>query len=174
MIAQKPSTKLALPRCGGRARPAILMFEDNDWVDSALQDRRYREWTAAVRWLATETRSASNPLRVVILEVGAGGNVTTSGTSRSTCSQRRCRGDHLNQGEPRVAAAGQRRLTNAAGGPRHPLYQWPAGSTWHRIDAAPARAAAGFGEPRGVHSAGGLRGDRRRARGHPPLRSDVT
>ena len=65
------------PRCGGRARPAILMFEDNDWVDSALQDRRYREWTAAVRWLATETRSASNPLRVVILEVGAGGNVTT-------------------------------------------------------------------------------------------------
>ena len=65
------------PRCGGRARPAILMFEDNDWVDSAVQDRRYREWTAAVRWLATETRSASNPLRVVILEVGAGGNVTT-------------------------------------------------------------------------------------------------
>ena len=30
-----------------------------------------------MRWLATETRSASNPLRVVILEVGAGGNVTT-------------------------------------------------------------------------------------------------
>lgn len=53
------------------------MFEDNDWVDSALQDRRYREWTSAIRWLATETRSASNPLRVVILEVGAGGNVTT-------------------------------------------------------------------------------------------------
>ena len=53
------------------------MFEDNDWVDSALQDRRYREWTSAIRWLATETRSASNPLRVAILEVGAGGNVTT-------------------------------------------------------------------------------------------------
>lgn len=65
------------PRCGGRARPAILMFEDADWVDSAMQDRRYREWTQAVRWLATETKGPEDPLKVVVLEVGAGGNVTT-------------------------------------------------------------------------------------------------
>ena len=53
MIAQKPSIKTGHSARAARTRPAILMFEDNDWVDSALQDRRYREWTAAVRWLAT-------------------------------------------------------------------------------------------------------------------------
>ena len=77
------------PACGGPARPAVLMFEDCAWVDSAAQDRRYREWVLAVRSAATEL---DRPLRVAILEVGAGGNVTTV----------RCESEHVFRGADNV------------------------------------------------------------------------
>lgn len=60
------------PRCQGPARPAILMFGDSDWLDSAAQCRRYDAWQRAVEALAKE-----RPLKLVILEIGAGDNVPT-------------------------------------------------------------------------------------------------
>ncbi|KAJ1458471.1 hypothetical protein M885DRAFT_512932 [Pelagophyceae sp. CCMP2097] len=61
--------------CGGAARPAILMFGDSQWVDSAAQDGRYKAWQRAVRAEAREF--SERALRLAILEVGAGDNVTT-------------------------------------------------------------------------------------------------
>lgn len=63
------------PSCGGPARPAILMFGDYSWRDNDAQEERFNTWTESVKDLATERKSS--PLRVVLLEVGAGGNVTT-------------------------------------------------------------------------------------------------
>ena len=71
------------------------MFEDGAWVDSAAQDRRYREWVLAVRDAATEKLLEPGPcvpLRVAILEVGAGGNVTTV----------RCESEHVFRGADNV------------------------------------------------------------------------
>lgn len=78
-------------RCGEAARPAILMFDDANWVDSAAQDRRYREWVLAVRHFATE--KGDGPLKVAILEVGAGNNVTTV----------RCESEHVFKGADNVS-----------------------------------------------------------------------
>lgn len=63
------------PSCGGPARPAILMFGDYSWRDNDAQEARFNTWTEQVKELASERKSS--PLRVVLLEVGAGGNVTT-------------------------------------------------------------------------------------------------
>ena len=63
--------------------------QDCAWVDSAAQDRRYREWVLAVRSAATEL---DRPLKVAILEVGAGGNVTTV----------RCEAEHVFRGADNV------------------------------------------------------------------------
>ena len=60
------------------------------WVDSSLQERRYREWVLAVRHFATE--KADGPLRVAILEVGAGNNVTTARRRAETEPIRETRG----------------------------------------------------------------------------------
>jgi len=56
------------PRCGGLARPNVLMFGDGCWVEDrhAQQEAHYRRWLAAV------DRS-----RLVVLELGAGTAVPT-------------------------------------------------------------------------------------------------
>jgi len=65
--------------CGGAARPAILMFGDFGWQDVESQDRRWDRWTSAVRRYShqRETSQDEPRLRITILEIGAGGNVTT-------------------------------------------------------------------------------------------------
>ena len=62
------------PHCGGRARPAILMFGDHGWLDDDAQEAAWWRWQKALLDLA-ERRPPG--LRVCVLEVGAGGNVTT-------------------------------------------------------------------------------------------------
>lgn len=54
------------PRCGGLARPAILMFNDWDWADgrTCVQMARLHEWQAGVR-------------RPVAIEIGAGSAIAT-------------------------------------------------------------------------------------------------
>jgi NAD-dependent SIR2 family protein deacetylase len=49
------------PRCGGLARPNVLMFKDADWVESHAKSRAYdlEGWLSTVR-------------RPVVIEVGAG------------------------------------------------------------------------------------------------------
>jgi len=64
--------------CGGPARPAILMFADDSWADLDGQESRWQAWREAVRDEASErVDSGQGPLRVAILEVGAGNRVTT-------------------------------------------------------------------------------------------------
>lgn len=64
--------------CGGRARPAVLMFGDSQWVDVDEQERRWDRWVSAVENLiARRSAGLADPLRIVILEIGCGGNVTT-------------------------------------------------------------------------------------------------
>ena len=63
--------------CGGPARPAILMFGDFAWRDNDAQETRFDVWTEQLAELAKRRNTESAPLRVVLLEVGAGGNVTT-------------------------------------------------------------------------------------------------
>lgn len=67
------------PRCAKPLRPSILMFSDADWCDNLAQKDRWVAWQQAVEEQATAQHgdAASAPLRVAILEVGAGGNVTT-------------------------------------------------------------------------------------------------
>mmetsp|Transcript_178807 Transcript_178807/g.435024 ORF Transcript_178807/g.435024 Transcript_178807/m.435024 type:complete len:536 (+) Transcript_178807:3-1610(+) len=68
------------PFCGAPARPAILMFKDSDFRDNRPQAARWDAWFAAVKTVVRETRGGSEPsqpARVVVLEIGAGGNVTT-------------------------------------------------------------------------------------------------
>lgn len=65
------------PGCGGLARPAILMFGDGSWLDDDSQAERWSDWAEGARTLAERRNSGPTPLRVVLLEIGAGNNVTT-------------------------------------------------------------------------------------------------
>lgn len=93
--AYHPSQSFATnhPRClhcGGRARPAILMFGDHGWLDDDAQEAAWWRWQRALLDL-TERRPSG--LRVAVLEVGAGGNVTTvRRTSEDLCESVRARG----------------------------------------------------------------------------------
>lgn len=49
------------PRCGGVARPNILMFHDEEWLESRFEEQRAR----LERWLDTVRR-------LVVIEIGAG------------------------------------------------------------------------------------------------------
>jgi hypothetical protein len=59
-------------RCGGVARPSILMFGDGAWVEDGVALDRWEAWREALVALAPP-----KGYRVVVLEVGCGGNVTT-------------------------------------------------------------------------------------------------
>lgn len=77
------------PRCGGPARPAILMFGDQGWNDVSSQRRRWDIWLESVRQVAAEMAAgpaAGNggpvlrprrPLKAVVLEIGCGRRVAT-------------------------------------------------------------------------------------------------
>jgi NAD-dependent SIR2 family protein deacetylase len=90
----------ACPRCGGLARPNILMFGDGDWVSSRTeaQERRLSAWRAQV---------AGAGARVVVLEFGAGSAVPTVRLT-SEASARRLGGTLLrvNPREPEVPVGG--------------------------------------------------------------------
>lgn len=62
------------PTCKKDARPAILMFGDQGWRADAAQEARFQAWLEAVKSVA---RSSDTPLKVAVLEVGAGDNVPT-------------------------------------------------------------------------------------------------
>eukprot|EP00812_Abedinium_dasypus_P010627 NODE_4236_length_695_cov_120.812500.p1 GENE.NODE_4236_length_695_cov_120.812500~~NODE_4236_length_695_cov_120.812500.p1 ORF type:complete len:149 (-),score=24.22 NODE_4236_length_695_cov_120.812500:231-677(-) len=63
--------------CGGCARPAILMFGDGGWQDVTSQDRRWQAWCGAVAAEIARRRAEGSETRIAMLEIGAGGNVTT-------------------------------------------------------------------------------------------------
>mmetsp|Transcript_41425 Transcript_41425/g.129114 ORF Transcript_41425/g.129114 Transcript_41425/m.129114 type:complete len:182 (+) Transcript_41425:1343-1888(+) len=63
------------PSCGGDARPAILMFGDMEWQDVSAQSRQWAEWRKTTQAVMEDASAGS--VRAVILEIGAGGNVTT-------------------------------------------------------------------------------------------------
>ena len=58
----------ACPRCGGLARPNVLMFGDGEWIESRTGEQfaRYRQW-----------RRSITGSRLVIVECGAGTSVPT-------------------------------------------------------------------------------------------------
>ena len=58
--------------CGGCARPAVMMFMDDGYVEDEDQCERWAAWRSAVAALAPV-----KGWRVVVLEVGCGANVTT-------------------------------------------------------------------------------------------------
>lgn len=90
--------QLKCPNCGKAARPAILMFDDIDWLMDDAQSQRFNLWKRGVLELARE-RAGNNapisweddssmpiaPLRVVILEIGAGNNVPTVRMTSESC-----------------------------------------------------------------------------------------
>jgi len=65
------------PECGGPARPAILMFGDYCFHDLKAQEDRCYRWEQEVISLIKKRAYTADPLRVVVLEVGAGNNVRT-------------------------------------------------------------------------------------------------
>jgi NAD-dependent SIR2 family protein deacetylase len=65
------------PFCQGAARPAVLMFDDADWQDVKSQLQRKQHWVHALLNIASLAPLSGSPLKVAILEIGAGGNVTT-------------------------------------------------------------------------------------------------
>jgi len=66
------------PFCKGPARPAVLMFNDLQWINDAAQERRWQAWKEAVTEVARSLPVyRRNMLRIVILEIGCGGNVPT-------------------------------------------------------------------------------------------------
>jgi len=65
------------PFCQGSARPAVLMFDDADWQDVKSQLQRKQHWVHALLNMISLAPVSGPPLAVAILEVGAGGNVTT-------------------------------------------------------------------------------------------------
>ena len=64
-------------RCGGKARPSILMFEDCGWVGNSRARKRFQAWSKGIFQLGDRAAKTGRPLRLAILEIGAGANVTT-------------------------------------------------------------------------------------------------
>jgi NAD-dependent SIR2 family protein deacetylase len=60
----------ACPRCGGLARPNVLMFGDDAWVDTRTDEQRVR----LAAWLR---ELADARARLIVLELGAGTAVPT-------------------------------------------------------------------------------------------------
>jgi len=84
------------PRCGGLARPNILMFGDFGWLGqrSSMQGDRFAQWLAGLRGS-----------RVAVVECGAGGGVpTVRMTSESLVRRLGATLVRINPREPRVPA----------------------------------------------------------------------
>jgi hypothetical protein len=65
-------------RCGGKARPSILMFEDCGWVGNSRARKLFQAWSNGILQLGDRAaKQGSRPPRLAILEIGAGANVTT-------------------------------------------------------------------------------------------------
>jgi NAD-dependent SIR2 family protein deacetylase len=82
------------PRCGGVARPNVLMFGDWHWIPgrTAEQERRFSEWLA----------KAAGP-KLVIVELGAGSAVpTVRMTSEQIASRAGATLIRINPREPQV------------------------------------------------------------------------
>ena len=56
------------PRCGGLARPNVLMFGDSEWLEHRTEEQhgRYSAWRKAIRGI-----------QLVVIEIGAGSAVPT-------------------------------------------------------------------------------------------------
>ena len=65
--------------CGGHARPAVLMFNDSDWIGIKGGKSQFSEWwNNMLKKAETQyNRGQGRQLHVVVLEVGAGAEVTT-------------------------------------------------------------------------------------------------
>lgn len=77
--------------CGGPARPAILMFGDCEWQDLESQENRWEYWCRVVEKHADRgvpVGESTRPLRVAVLEIGAGDRVPTVRYTSETCCQR--------------------------------------------------------------------------------------
>jgi hypothetical protein len=81
-------------RCGGLARPNILMFGDWDWRSQRSDDQalRYADWLRRVR-----------DSRLVVIELGAGPAVPTV---RRECERRGGRLIRINPRDPQVPEGG--------------------------------------------------------------------
>lgn len=81
----------ACPRCGGLARPNVLMFGDGEWIETRTEEQlvRYRDW------LRSERNS-----NLVIVECGAG---TAVPTVRWECERLGGTLIRINIREPQVA-----------------------------------------------------------------------
>jgi NAD-dependent SIR2 family protein deacetylase len=66
--------------CGQLARPNVMMFNDGNWIGdrSEQQQKRYQQWVAR---LFDPNGGTSKPRQLVILEIGAGVEVTTVRTA---------------------------------------------------------------------------------------------
>jgi hypothetical protein len=68
-----------------------VQFGDYAWEDSWAQDSRYNAWMEAVEYEAeerAEVGETKGPLKVVVLEIGAGDRVpTVRGCSESTSTR---------------------------------------------------------------------------------------
>eukprot|EP00929_Paragymnodinium_shiwhaense_P080447 TRINITY_DN41955_c0_g1_i2.p1 TRINITY_DN41955_c0_g1~~TRINITY_DN41955_c0_g1_i2.p1 ORF type:complete len:438 (-),score=96.32 TRINITY_DN41955_c0_g1_i2:508-1821(-) len=65
------------PACGGVARPCILMFGDFDWKPYEAQDQQFVCWKEAGKRMSSRQEQAGAPLKVAVLEIGAGDRVAT-------------------------------------------------------------------------------------------------
>jgi NAD-dependent SIR2 family protein deacetylase len=101
MRAQQPLP--SCPKCGGMARPNILMFGDAGWIEERTekQERRYRAWLANLE-----------PASVVIVELGAGNAVPTVRFNSERIQQA---GATLVRINPREAAGPRRTISIATG-----------------------------------------------------------
>lgn len=84
------------PRCGGLARPNILMFGDGGWVDLRTQAQRRRE----ARWFESLANSRA---KLVVVELGAGTAIpSVRHFSHQLCRDHGARLIRINPREPQV------------------------------------------------------------------------
>lgn len=94
-------------RCGGLARPNILMFEDRRW----REDRSNAQQQAQQRWLAQLRRST----KLVLVEIGAGTAIpSVRYFSRCVSEQYGARIIRINPREPEVANANDVSIASGA------------------------------------------------------------
>jgi NAD-dependent SIR2 family protein deacetylase len=76
------------PHCHGAARPAILMFGDQEWVDDDEQEEQYEKWVGVVKTLchdrARSESEASSASGVSRTEIGSDSSATGGAGSGST------------------------------------------------------------------------------------------